>query len=402
MRRNLRYTKLALALVAIGSRIFPYARGQAHFVRNVALRKEASQSTTYQVAVASRAVDGNTNPHFDGGSVSHTLSSSATDDFIFWKVDLGASYLIERILVFHRHENYLCGEESCINRAKGYIVEIQDDNGLKLWDWAHDENENVTRREILEVNQPVLGSTVMIKILVSGQSNTLRILQLAEVEVYGAALYNVAFGMPVSQSSTDLLGVAGKAVDGNTNGVYNEGSSHTNSGGTQWWRVNLGKSFTIYYIKIYNRSNQCCNAWLSGYTLTVLNAGSTVHTFTHAGGTPPDASVLSIPAVIGDEVVIHLSSGQPLNLAEVQVLSTEQNTFFIENAIPANLGKVLKPVSCLNGAELQVANIDRKDAAQLFYYTSDGMIGSYGCNQREPTDIYLTTVSPTYYFIPQI
>ena len=145
-----------------------------------------------------------------------------------------------------------------------------------------------------------------------------------------------------------------------------------------------------------------CNYFTHSYTIICTHSHKYVHTFTHAGGTPPDASVLSIPAVIGDEVVIHLSSGQPLNLAEVQVLSTEQNTFFIENAIPANLGKVLKPVSCQNGAELQVANIDRKDAAQLFYYTSDGMIGSYGCNQREPTDIYLTTVSPTYYFIPQI
>src|SRR5690606_9014640 len=67
---------------------------------NVALSGTATQSSTYQDAVASRAIDGRTDGRYDEGSVAH----SQDEEQPWWEVDLGAARPVERVVVWNRAE----------------------------------------------------------------------------------------------------------------------------------------------------------------------------------------------------------------------------------------------------------------------------------------------------------
>jgi alpha-L-fucosidase len=57
-----------------------------------------------------------------------------------------------------------------------------------------------------------------------------------------------------TQSSTGWKGVAMRAVDGNTDGVWGHGSvCHSGKPRNNWWRVNLYKDYHINMVIIYNR-----------------------------------------------------------------------------------------------------------------------------------------------------
>ena len=71
---------------------------------------------------------------------------------------------------------------------------------------------------------------------------------------------NVAQGKPATQSSTLNFGGinsgAAKAVDGNTNGNYFNGSvAATNAESEAWWQVDLGSNHDVTSIKVYNRND---------------------------------------------------------------------------------------------------------------------------------------------------
>ncbi len=69
---------------------------------------------------------------------------------------------------------------------------------------------------------------------------------------------NLAYLKPATQSTTNHGGVASRAVDGNTNGNYNNASvTHTTNSINPWWRVDLGQSFDLDSIRVFNRTN-CC------------------------------------------------------------------------------------------------------------------------------------------------
>ena len=97
-----------------------------------------------------------------------------------------------------------------------------------------------------------------------------RVLSLAEVEVVAGGK-NVALGKQATQSSTRYSGDAGRAVDGNSDGDYNNGSvTHTDpeAAGT-WWEVDLGASVKIDSIRVYNRRGNADR--LEGFTLKILD-----------------------------------------------------------------------------------------------------------------------------------
>jgi len=57
------------------------------------------------------------------------------------------------------------------------------------------------------------------------------------------------------------------AVDGNTNMSIGQGATcaHTDTNQqSYWWVVNLGSTYTIDYITIYNREN-CCREYIFIY-----------------------------------------------------------------------------------------------------------------------------------------
>ena len=216
---------------------------------NVAVGKTATQSSTWssefvnEGGAASNAVDGNTNGTFDGGSVSHTSGWQENDSLglIWWKVDLGQSFIIDMIKVYNRIDcckSRLAGFELTILRA-GTVV------------WIHKDLSTGDPPDISTLDVPyIMGDEVKIT------QTTTEVLNLAEVEVYGEDLYNVAFGNNATQSYTGtwegINGWAHHAVDGNTEDrLYSQGSvtlaPNLNSSldEVSWWKVELVRSFTI-------------------------------------------------------------------------------------------------------------------------------------------------------------
>ncbi|XP_033012060.1 fucolectin-like [Lacerta agilis] len=87
-----------------------------------------------------------------------------------------------------------------------------------------------------------------------------------------APALNLARGRPACQSSTYLHPrdpSAGKAVDGNSDGVFFHGScTHTNSEDGPWWYVDLGEQYYISSVVVKNRLD-CCGSRLLGAQIRV-------------------------------------------------------------------------------------------------------------------------------------
>ncbi len=143
--------------------------------------------------------------------------------------------------------------------------------------------------------------------------------------------FNRALGQTVSQSSTGFSGVATRAVDGNTSGVYRQGSvTHTNNEAQPWWQVDLGESGSISTVEIWNRTD-CCTARLSdvvvfvsdtdmtGRSIAELQADPTVTTISIDG--PLAANTELGAQTTGQFVRVQLRGTNPLSLAEVIVNS---------------------------------------------------------------------------------
>jgi len=96
-------------------------------------------------------------------------------------------------------------------------------------------------------------------------------LALAEVEVFSGAV-NVARNGKAKQSGIAYNGKPELAIDGNTDGVFGNGStSHTSeSGNNPWWEVDLGKAYSINKINVWNRVD-CCDDRLANFTLKILD-----------------------------------------------------------------------------------------------------------------------------------
>lgn len=106
-------------------------------------------------------------------------------------------------------------------------------------------------------------------------------LNILEVQVFDQNNVNRALasdGATASQSSTYLWGgstscPASIAIDGSTSessSLTCEGLAHTNTEQDPWLMIDLGASYDITSIKIWNRLN-CCSDHLSGSTLSLLN-----------------------------------------------------------------------------------------------------------------------------------
>ena len=96
-------------------------------------------------------------------------------------------------------------------------------------------------------------------------------LHMAEVEVFSGAV-NVAAEGRATQSSTSLEAVAGRAIDGDTNGSWGGNSvSHTSNELNPWWEVDLGSSTPISRIVIFNRTDGDLENRLSGFRVALLD-----------------------------------------------------------------------------------------------------------------------------------
>jgi len=146
------------------------------------------------------------------------------------------------------------------------------------------------------------------------------------------ATANAAFNKPTSQSSTDYGGTSERAVDGNTSGIFHDGSvTHTNSQPGVWWQVDLQNRYDIEEIVIYNRTD-CCGERLSDFFVFVSDSPFQLSPIDLSGSLQGiwqyhykevAPQVLTIPVSHqGRYVRIQLAGSNYLSLAEVQVMTS--------------------------------------------------------------------------------
>jgi GH18 family chitinase len=130
---------------------------------------------------------------------------------------------------------------------------------------------------------------------------------------------NIAYGKPATQSSTfSAGGAATRAVDGNTDGNYWNGSvTHTDTSGTNaWWQVDLGDNFNIGQMKIWNRTDAAM-ARLSRYFVSIFDGNGELVWFNFQTNYPNPSTTLTPGGIHGRYV--NISGPDILSLAEVQV-----------------------------------------------------------------------------------
>ncbi|HWO26887.1 MAG TPA: discoidin domain-containing protein [Kofleriaceae bacterium] len=268
--------------------------------RNLARGKLATQSSTLSGGVASRAVDGNTSGIYANNSVTHTTSQAKA----WWQVDLEAQIDIGDVVIHNR-------TDCCSTRLANFDVMVSKD--AVTWQVVSSFTGVAPVRTPLAVH--AVGRYVRV------QLRGTNILSLAEVEVFGSR--SLAAGRPASQSSTYRgVALASRAVDGNTDGNYANGSvSHTdlNALALAWWQVDLGSVRGIGDVVIYNRTD-CCSARLANFDVQLSNDGVTWSNAVHVPLAAPARSVHSIRKQ-GKFVRVQLGNLNPLALAEVQVFA---------------------------------------------------------------------------------
>lgn len=155
------------------SRLYPAA---APSTTNLALGRPASQSSTYEVGSAARAVDGNTGGAWSSGSVSHSLFDASA----WWQVDLGELRRIDLVQLWNR-------TDCCSDRLQNFTVFIArtDMSGRSTADLLSDPA--VLKRTVgasrvqAVIGIPVYGLGRHVRVQLAGNN----FLQLAEVQVFG-------------------------------------------------------------------------------------------------------------------------------------------------------------------------------------------------------------------------
>jgi len=130
-----------------------------------------------------------------------------------------------------------------------------------------------------------------------------KIVSLAEVQVFASG-NNVATSGKASQSSTDYAGPPELAIDGNTDGKYeNKSVTHTAQSDDPWWELDLGRDVAIERIAIWNRTGDGVHTRLSNFRVSLLNAARE-EIWSQKVIEPPNPSIELTPSNVRDVSLI--------------------------------------------------------------------------------------------------
>lgn len=137
---------------------------------------------------------------------------------------------------------------------------------------------------------------------------------------------NIALNKAASQSSTLYGAGSERAVDGNTNGDYGQGSvTHTDEEVNAWWKVDLGGLYEISDIQVYNRTDFCSDR-LSDFNIQILDINENIVWASHQTSMPNPKVTVNTDCTIGRYVKIELNNTNNLSLAEVIVHGKTKNS----------------------------------------------------------------------------
>jgi hypothetical protein len=251
---------------------FCVVQGQAQ--TNLAFGKTATQSSTYMgnQGSASKAIDDNTDGRYFSGSVTHTAEGPGGGTANpWWQVDLGDVYTVYQIQIWNRTD--CCAER--LNNFKILVRRSTSESWQEFVPGLHPYRYSGTSS--INFNSNKQARFVLIQL-----ENPSGILSLAEVRVIGgraesnnnsgAGLTNFAYRKFATQSSDYENGVASKAVDGNTDGHWGSNSvTHTGNASNPWWQVDLGATYNVNQIQIWNRTD-CCSERLNNLKVLVKSS----------------------------------------------------------------------------------------------------------------------------------
>ncbi|MDW5290818.1 T9SS type A sorting domain-containing protein [Formosa sp. PL04] len=141
----------------------------------------------------------------------------------------------------------------------------------------------------------------------------------SEITVTPGEAINLALNGTATQSTTLSGAAASRAIDDNTNGLFNSGSVTASQGPDAWWEVELDGSYNISDINIFNRTDTCCTSRLANFTVSVINSAGTT-TFSQTITATPNLSVtIDAGGALGNTIRVQSNLTTTLNLAEVQV-----------------------------------------------------------------------------------
>jgi prepilin-type N-terminal cleavage/methylation domain-containing protein len=157
------------------------------------------------------------------------------------------------------------------------------------------------------------------------------------INYYDGPSVNIALGKSATQSSvygSPAIYTADRAVDGNTSGIWADNSiSHTknNNPVPSWWEVDLGQSYPITYVNVWNRTDCCADPGRTKeyYVIVSDTPNPTISTPGVWLNYQPDlaGAPTTIPVnQLGRYVRVIFDAGhadQYLNLAEVEVMSPQ-------------------------------------------------------------------------------
>ena len=237
----------------------------------------ASQSSMGWSGEPDRAIDGDTNTVWGGGSCSHTAD---VDGESWFQLDLGQVALIDSVAIYHR-------TDCCQDRLESARIFISESPNYSSGVRCGGLTDHSQEPERAQCGGSAEGRYVTLSLRNGAGANGVRALMtICEMEVMGfyfaspAVYTNLVPGLQgtgdnapacandaagfrvcgaVSQDSIGWGGEPIRAVDGNRDTNYGGAScSHTNSGGgAAWFQVDLGSVNTIDRVAIYHRTD-CC------------------------------------------------------------------------------------------------------------------------------------------------
>tara|TARA_R110001592_G_scaffold123108_5_gene330651 strand:+ start:8591 stop:10192 length:1602 start_codon:yes stop_codon:yes gene_type:complete len=207
---------------------------------------------------------------------------------------------------------------------------LADAENLPMWD--SEANNDPGSGTVNKVEAAIANKVDGLVVYNSGNNIFLNTGALTNTNYYYMSQYlkpiiNLASTGTATQSSTNpsYNKEASLAIDGDINGNYGGGSvTVTNNEENPWWQVGLGADKTIGDINVFNRTDGCCKAAMSNFTVSVINDGG-VTVFLRTFTSYPDPSVtMNAGNVKGRIVKVQLNVTGALTLAEVQVIQGEE------------------------------------------------------------------------------
>ena len=212
-----------------------------------------SQSTIGWSGEPDRAIDGNRDTVWGGGSCSHTGGIEGPSWF---QADLGIFHTVDRVAVYHR-------TDCCQDRLESALIYISDTPDFSTGVICGQISDHTQEPEVSQCGGAAEGQYVTVSLALGAGSLAQALMTICELEIYASAgaarptgdSINLVPGLTggrcqgpsnpsdgpricgaASQSSMGWSGEPDRAIDGDTNAVWGAGScSHTaDIDGPQW------------------------------------------------------------------------------------------------------------------------------------------------------------------------